>query len=110
LTLIPGVVMVVVIVVVIIVIGGNSGTGCATNGTADNRAILSTNFIAHGGSNCATQTAADGRVQGVVVSSDTAEWDGCQNYGDNQCFGFHIVMLQQSYVLQNAAFMDLINS
>jgi hypothetical protein len=101
-TVTHGVVLVAVIpavmMVVIITIGGNSGTGCATNGTADNRAILSANFIAQSGSNSTTHTAADGRVQGVV-SGDTAKWDGCQNHGDNQCFGFHIVMLQQGPVL-----------
>jgi hypothetical protein len=95
---IPAVMMVVVIpavmMILIITIGGNSGTGCATNGTADNRAIPSTNLIAHSGSNGATHTAADGRIQGVV-SSDTVEWDGCQNHGDNRCSGFHIVTLQQ---------------
>ena len=41
----------VILVVLIIAIGGNSGTRCATNGTADNCTIPSTNFIAHGGSN-----------------------------------------------------------
>jgi len=87
-----------VMMVVITTIGGNSGTGCATNGTAHNRAIPSANFIAHSGSNGTTHTTADGRVQSVVTG-DTAEWDGCQNHGDNQCLGFHIVMLQQSPIL-----------
>jgi hypothetical protein len=90
-------VMFVVLIVVISAIGGNSGPGCATNGTADNRAIPSTNFIAHGGSNGTTHTAPDSGVQGAV-SGDTAEWYCCQNHGENQCFGFHIVILQQSHL------------
>jgi hypothetical protein len=97
---IPTMMIVVVIpaVVVVITISGNSGTGCATNGTADNRAIPTTNLIAHSSSNSATHTAADGRVQGVI-SGDTAEWDGCQNHGSNSCFDFHIVTLQQTRIL-----------
>jgi hypothetical protein len=87
-----------VLIVVIIAIGGNSSPGCATYGTADNRAVSSTNFIAHGGSKGATYTAADGRVQGVV-SGDTTEWDSCKNHGDHQGFGIHIVMLQQRPLL-----------
>jgi len=70
------------VIVVVIVIGGNSGTGCAPNGTADNRAIPSAHFIAHGGANGATHTAADGRVEGIVIG-DPKNWVGCQNHGDN---------------------------
>ena len=68
-------VILVVLIVVVIAISGNSSTGCATNGTADNRAIVSTNFIAHGGPYGATHTAADSGVQ-RVVSGVNAEWDG----------------------------------
>jgi len=64
-------VMLVVLIVVIIAISGDSSTGCATNGPADNRAILSTNFIAHGGPYGATHTAADSGVQCVISGVNT---------------------------------------
>ncbi len=75
LTVVIVVVMLVVLIVIIIAISGNRSTGSATNGTADNRAILSTNFIAHGGPYGATHTAADSGVQ-RVISGINAEWDG----------------------------------
>jgi hypothetical protein len=81
--------------IVIITVGCNGGTGCAANGSADNRALSSANFVAHRSPNGATYTASDSRLEGVVFG-DAVEWDGCQNDGGNQCLETHNVMLQQS--------------
>lgn len=52
---------------VVALVGRDGGTDRGAQRATKNRAIPATDLVADGGARCATDTAADGRIQGRVV-------------------------------------------